>query len=80
LSNGLFDRLLADKTPEERAEYDQTIQALRENTGERPCPDGCGCIEFFDARSPANAWGSFGDAGCECQRCEGESDYPIRDF
>lgn len=35
----------------------------------RPCPSGCGCIEFYDTRDNV-VTGGFGRAGCKCERCD----------
>lgn len=66
----LFDKLWPDATPEERADYERSKEDYSAHMGQRPCPEGCGCTEFFDDRQPEKSTGGFGVAGCRCARCD----------
>lgn len=67
---GLFEKLKKDWTPEQHASYAVVSAEIREHSKQRPCPEGCGCTEFFDDRQPDEPTGGFGLAGCPCERCD----------
>lgn len=51
--------------------YQGFLADYRAHGQERPCPEGCGCIEFYDDRDPDVPDGGFGIACCDCTRCQG---------
>lgn len=66
----LFERIKADWSPEQYAEYERTLADIREHEKQRACPERCGCTEFYDDRTN-EVTGGFGVAGCACDRCNG---------
>lgn len=70
---GLFEKIFDNATPAEREEIERYRADIEAHFGQRPCPEHCGCTEFFDDREPDEVTGGFGVAGCECPRCNGET-------
>lgn len=49
-------------------------QDFREHLHDRPCPEGCGCVEFYDDRSPEVSDGRLAPLDCRCQRCKDDQE------
>ena len=67
----IFAKFYPEATPDEMARHAAIVAEYKAHHGQRPCPSGCGCTEFYDDREPDMVTGGFGVAGCNCDRCNG---------
>lgn len=72
----LIDLLFPDATVQEKLELSALSAERQKHFGQRRCPRGCGCEEFYDDRHPDVVEGGFGVAGCQCPRCNGIEETP----